>query len=254
MTNGTEPKFKSTDEGIDKYGYNADVDAAEDIWSGGGDFPWANIGTNGVTTIDSTSANDKTGSTGAITVEVEGLTQVTKGRPGGRVTGGQIVREEVTMDGTDAVTLTNQFSFVYRAKVLTAGSNNGAVGTITILIGANVIARIEANTAQTEMAVMIVPQFNSEGSYIHGAWLHNWGSTLVANTAANMGISIDTAAKATTVFAIQRRGVCTVNNDVDQELHAPLYYAPGTRFRLRANSVSAGNQQAAGYFTLEYDV
>ncbi len=242
-------KFRTTDSGIDKYGFNGAATAAEDIWSGGGDFPWSNVGTNGTSTLDSTSAEDGAGGlTGALTVEVEGLTQTTiKG-----VTGGRIVRETITMNGTDAVTLTNDFSFVYRANVMTAGSNDGAVGTITILIGANVIARIEANTAQTEMAIMIVPQFDSSGGYIHGAYLHAWGASIVANTAANMGITLDTAPKETEVFAIQRRGVVTVGNDINQPLAGATFHGPGTRFRARVTSVSAGSLTPAAFFSLDY--
>jgi len=241
--------LRTTDSGVDKYGYNADVDAAEDIWSGGGNFPWANVVANGTLTIVSGDAEDGAGtSTGALTVNVEWLKMVTRGG----VTGGQIFRETVTMNGTGAITLSNTGAFVYRAQVLTTGSNNAAVGLISIKNGANTIARIEVGTNQTEMAVMIVPQFTSDGGYIHGAYLHNWGASIVANSVANMGVSIDAAPSSTTAFAIKRRGVCTVSNDINQSFHAPIFFKPGTKIRVRATSVSAANQLASAYFTLTY--
>ena len=236
-------------DGIDKYGWNGDIDAAEDFWSGGGAYPWSFIGTNGVVTVDSTSAEDGAGTlTGALTLEIEGLKQVTKQG----VTGGQIFRELITMDGTDAVTAVNQYSCIYRARVRTAGSNKSPVGLITILIGANVVARLEVGNNQTEMAIMVVPQFNSLGTFIHGAYVHNWGASIVANSAANMGVALSNAPKGTETFAVQRRGVCTVNGDVNQVYHGTPLLSPGTRVKVHATSVSATNQVGAGYFTLEY--
>jgi len=247
----TSFKLKDTDIGIDKFGYNGDVDAAEDIWSGGGDFPWANVAANAVTTIESSDAADDGDpvGTGMRTVEVEGLVLWTN--PQG-LTGGRIYRETVTLNGVTAVTLTNQFAFVYRVAGKTWGSGAVNAGLLSIKHGANVIARVEIGINQSEMALMVVPQFDSLGMVIHGAYLHYWGATIVANTAANAGLSLQAAPKGELGFSIKRRGVATVSNDINQGLAGSTFFSPGTKVKVRADSVSATNQLIAAQFTLEY--
>ena len=253
---GGDPDIKNSDFGINKFGYNSDVDAAEDIWTGGGNFDWTKVAANAATTIESSSVEDdpdKGGGvpgTGAWTVEVEGLVLETIGQ----LTGGRIYKETVSLNGAAAVTLSHQFAFVYRVAVKTAGTGNANAGLLSVKHAADVIARVEISDNQTEMALMIVPQFTSQGTVIQGAYLHGWDASVVANTAQNAGIGIFVAGKDTVVFRPQRRGTITVANDIRDEFHAPLYYTPGTKIKVRATSVSAANQAIQGGFTLEYDI
>lgn len=238
-----------TSVGIDKFGYNGDVDAAEDIWSGGGDFDWTKVAANAATTIESSDdADNGATATGALTVEVEGLVSETRNG----VTGGRIYKEVVTLDGTEQITLSNSFMFVYRARVLTVGSGGSNAGTITVKHATDIIARIEIGINQTEMALMIVPHFDREGGAIQRAYLHSWYASVVTNTTANAGIAIMSAPSGTLAWAINRRGVITVDGDLVHELAAPIGFSPGTKIKVRATSVSAVNQTIAAGFLLEY--
>ena len=105
-----------------KFGYNADVDAAsgeEVIASFGGTF---SIMTSADTLdVVSDSAQDGVAGTGALTILITGidanyLTQT----------------ETVTMNGITAVTTVNTWLGVNRVVVLSSGTNDSNVGTITI--------------------------------------------------------------------------------------------------------------------------
>lgn len=107
---------------VNKFGRNPDVDTTgvpEDVWSGGGLYPFQAAPVN--LEILSGSALDDDGNTGANTVEVEGLDA-----------NWDIQTEIVTMDGVTPVNLVNQYIRAYRAKVITAGNLETNAGIITI--------------------------------------------------------------------------------------------------------------------------
>ena len=115
-------------------GYNADVDTGtEDVYAAGGDvnFPAAAA----ATTVVSASTDDD-GSpvgTGARTVRITGLNSSFK----------QIV-EDATLNGTGAVTLTNEFLRVLKIEVLTVGSGGVSAGAISVKHSSTVIGYLEA--------------------------------------------------------------------------------------------------------------
>lgn len=130
---------------VTKFGYNPDIGTAEEsIWDAGGLYKW--IQTASVLDIQSTSVNDANAGTGAWTVTVQGLDS-----------SGLELDEVVTLAGVATVQTTNQFSAVHRMFVNTAGSNDGAVGTITAEISGTVHASIDNGNNQTLMATYTVP-------------------------------------------------------------------------------------------------
>jgi hypothetical protein len=239
------------DEGVTKFGYNSDVDAAEDVWSGGGDFDWTKVAANATTTIESSSADDDGDpvGTGARTVRVEGLVIETING----VTGGRIYTEDATLNGTTAVTLSNLFAFVYRVQVLTAGSGNGNAGLLSVKHSTDVIARVEIGDNQTEMALMIIPQFTTTGSYIRYAFLRRVYGYLDGNSVANAGVVLQAAPKDTTVFAVKHRARVTVGAPLDHVYTVRPRYSPGQKIRLRVTDVSAINQTISGGFEFKYE-
>ena len=101
------------------------------------------------------------GATGAFTVEVQGVNQ-----------NFSLTTETVTLKGFTGVTTTNDFRRVFRAKVLTAGTNGYNNGRITMLPDvaantftaagvptstANVICQVDSTTNQTLFAGYTVP-------------------------------------------------------------------------------------------------
>lgn len=143
---GLDGEFAQGDY-VRKFGRNDDVDSAaiEDIWDVGGAYSWPAAAAT--TTIVSDSAEDKTGATGALTVAVFGLDSSFN-----------MINETVTMNGTDAVTLSSDYLRVYRAFVVTVGSNETNVGDIQVLHGATVLAQITAGNGQTLMCIYTTPR------------------------------------------------------------------------------------------------
>lgn len=128
-------------------GENIDIDTAttpEDVWSPGGKvYLPSDVAT---TTIVSSSSEDLDLQTGAYEVYVEGLI-------GGFVSASEVV----TLNGTNAVTLSNGYMRINRAYVGQCGSAETNVGTIQIKHGANVLSEIQAGHGETQNAVYTVP-------------------------------------------------------------------------------------------------
>ena len=103
-----------------KFGYNPDVDAAEEtVWSQGGNYPWLDAAVTMF--VSSTSANDTSGGTGANTVLLQGLDEDYNE-----------IEETITLNGQTQVTTQLSYLRVYRAFVTLAGSSGTSGGTIYI--------------------------------------------------------------------------------------------------------------------------
>jgi len=243
--------IKSTDYGMVKYGYNPDVDGAETIWTAGGAFPWASVAANAATTIESSSANDAAAGTGARTVYVEGLVQTTiRG-----ITGGKVTTETVTLNGTTPVTLSNEYSFIYRMYVVTAGTGGVNAGNLIVKHGATVIAHILAGTNNTEMAVMTIPHFTRDGIYIHGAWLlelYAYITSPAVDATANMIWM--TGAGALNPISVKFRASLGEFSPIDFTYQIPQYLKSGSIVECAAAAVSATNQMIEAGFSLRYDI
>lgn len=148
---------------VQKFGRIPDIDAAdtnEDIWDGEGAYTGF-LSAAIAMTVSSSSANDGPASTGALTVRVFYLDADFKQQTA-----------DITMSGQSS---TGGFTAirVYRAYVLTAGTNETNVGdiwvgsgTITAGIPAVKYAGILANNGQTLMATYTVPSDASEGGIV----------------------------------------------------------------------------------------
>jgi len=137
---------------IEKFGMNADVDSnKETIWDGGGIYSY--ISTAETVAVTSTLGTDSAAGTGARTVEIQGLDADYN-----------VVLETLTVGGS---TSTTEFIRIFRAKVVTAGSNGINEGTISITSSdtSTVLAQIgvdgtgsnAAGRGQTFMALYTVP-------------------------------------------------------------------------------------------------
>lgn len=101
-------------------GNNPDIDTApEDIWSGGGTYPWM----TGATTLEvvSSSANDTSAGTGARTALIAGLN--TSYAP---------ISQTVTLNGTTPVAVSTQFFRINSFLIMSAGSGEVNAGDITL--------------------------------------------------------------------------------------------------------------------------
>lgn len=106
---------------VSKFGYNPTVglNTFESIWQGSNAYPW--MSSADYLQVLSSSANDTSAGTGARTVELQGLDS-----------NWNVQTETVSMNGTTAVTTTNQFLRIFRARVVTGGTSLRNEGDITI--------------------------------------------------------------------------------------------------------------------------
>lgn len=131
------------------FGYNNDVDGAEDIWNGGGDYTGFPTGSAETVTIVSTDANDASGGTGARTVKIFGLDS-----------NWALAEETLTMNGLTLVTSSGTFRRVYKVEVITAGSGNTNAGALTVAHStttANIFSVVPAGYSLSQMAVYTIP-------------------------------------------------------------------------------------------------
>lgn len=104
------------------YGTNQDIDTLtepEDLWPGGGLYPWMSTDTS--LEILSDSANDTAAGTGARTVLIDGLNSAW-----------EPITDTVVLNGLTPVALSNQFFRINSAAIITAGTGQVNAGILTI--------------------------------------------------------------------------------------------------------------------------
>ena len=141
------------------YGRNPDVDtAAEDLYDGGGDFPYASAAETLEIVSSSTADDGDPIGTGARTATVEGLDG--SYNP---------LSQTVTLDGTTAVILTGgDYLRVFSIKVNTAGSGGTNTGTLTLRVSSGGATRaiVLPTAGRSEIAVYTIPA--GKAGYILG--------------------------------------------------------------------------------------
>lgn len=215
---------------IHKFGENNDVDAAEDLWDGGGDYSWPAAAA--ATTIQSTSANDTAAGTGARTVRVYGLDSNYLS-----------VQEDVTLNGITAVSLTHQYIRVFRSKVLTAGSVGTNDGTITIQHGATTIGRISASMGQTLMALYTIP-----ADYTYGI-MTQWYASLSDSNANRARVALMAREQGGAWQTKELAGISDSSNYI-YPFSMPQIYPAKTDIKIKVLSVSSTNAQVSGGFDM----
>lgn len=220
---------------VHKFGHNSDIDiaSAEDIWDGGGDYPWPSAAAE--TSIASSSANDTAAGTGARTVRVYGLDS-----------NYLQIQEDVTLNGTTNVVLTNQYLRVFRAKTLTAGTVQTNDGDIQVKHASTVLAQITSGYGQTLMAVYTVPV-----DYL--AHLQEWYITFGKSKSAYGTMSIDVRPFG---GAWQTKGLISVSEASANFIRAyrkPLVIEAKSDIRMRARNVSANDCEVSGAFDLDME-
>ena len=220
------------DTTIHKFGANPEIDTGtvpEDIWDGGGAYPFPSAADT--TTIVSSSTADDAAGTGARTVQVFGLDA-----------NWADIEEVVTMDGTSAVTLTNDYLRVFRTKVLTAGSSETNVGTLTIQVGGTTVGQVQPDTGQSLMAI-----FTSAAGE---KWqLLSWYVSITGKTAGVAEIALQTrvdgGAWQTKMFA-----QVTESNSINYTFPVPQVIDGKTDVRVRALDVGANDTAIGSTFGL----
>ena len=148
---------------FNKYGANADVDTGstpELVWTPGGQYDWPSTAT--AMEIVSTSTGDRSASTGAHTVFVQGLGS----------SAGDTQSETVTLNGQAPVALANKYYRVNRMYLKSAGTNEVNIGTISVrtLSSNTTHCNIIPTIGQTLIGIWTVP--GGKCARVRRVWAH----------------------------------------------------------------------------------
>jgi hypothetical protein len=223
---------------VQKFGYNAAVTTAEDIWESGGVYTGF-LAAEAEDTVNVVSGDDSDNgatATGALTLRLIGLDAA-----------GVPITEDVTLNGTTPVAGVKVFSRLQRAYVLTAGSNGTNAGVITIDTDTanTVLATISAGTGQTLIAAYTVPSTKS-GQIIR--W--NAGVSKAAGVAASAVLALQTKESG---GAWRTRFTQALNGGSDFEKEISVTVPALTDIRVRALSVSSEVLVSAEFDVVEVD-
>jgi hypothetical protein len=128
---------------VHKFGANFDIDnnsEPETVWTAGGLYPWSSLATAQTIYCISTDGAD----TG--TLEIQGLDA-----------NYELQSETVTLNGTTAVTTSNEYLRVYRMVYLDSADNAGIITARVTSGTGTVVAQVDAGFNQTLMAIYTVP-------------------------------------------------------------------------------------------------
>ena len=136
---------------VHKFGHNLAIDTDSDpetIWSVGGLYVFPSSADT-LKIISNDVDDNGTGTTGALTIKVQGLDA-----------NYDAIEEDFTLNGQTAVTSNKEFLRVNRAFVTSAGSSEYNEGVITINNSDDTLtlATIPAEHGQTQMAVYTIPR------------------------------------------------------------------------------------------------
>ena len=120
---------------------SADYDT---VWTEGGAYTFPS--TAGIVTVTSSSSQDDSGGTGALTVRLQGLDA-----------NYNEVEEDFTLNGTVGVAGTVEFLRTHRAFILTGNNDNNNVGTINFTHSVGVTCQIAAGMGQSQVTFYTVP-------------------------------------------------------------------------------------------------
>jgi len=167
-----------------KFGHNEDIDIAstpEDIWSTGGVYVFPTSAD--VLHIVSSSVTDDQAQTGARTIRIWGLDE-----------NFFIVSLDIFMLGTVAITTTQTFMRVLRARVLTAGTNETNAGTITIRhtdASGDILATVEPDIGSSLLAIYTIPAEMRKSHFVSwklsGSFPSNGAAELLLQSRPNGG-------------------------------------------------------------------
>lgn len=227
-----------------KHGYNADVDAAEDIWSAGGDYRFptsaARLG------VSSDSAEDEPGGNGASAVRIWGLDA--NYAP---------IAETVALTGGGTAETTQSFLRVNSVRIVSAKAAGGHVnaGNISVKWGLApvgddapyTIAHIPAGHGSAPQAIYTVPALYEQARIIR------WRGSAPGAAAGDTLFGLQVRPYSATDPAWRTEDVQTVDN-----LAGPLFardvsilLAAKTDIRLRVLSTDSGNLLVSGGFDLQ---
>lgn len=185
-------------------GKNSAVTGLEDIVSKGGTLSIPTAAR--IHAIASASADDDTGGTGAITVEVTGINATY-----------QEVREIVTLNGVASVNTTLSYLFINEMQVLTAGSGsvNAGIVSATAAVDGTVTCQIPAGENKSKQAIfMNSGSLNKRITFFSASTYNATGGAVTTLSFWKKAVS----------------GVWTLENQIELEANHPTFFDENSGF------------------------
>ncbi len=227
--------IKFQDQGFNIAGRNASIGTGvQDIWSYTGAVTYPTIAA--ATFVISSSANDKTAGTGAITVAIEGLDS-----------NYLLLQEMLTINGTTSVVASNQYLRVNKAYVVSAGSGGTNAGTVDVYHASIILSRIPTSRGQSEQAIFTTP-----ANFSNYRLLGFSAGIDTITTPSGTSFSLDVAPYNKPFRTIAEVGVVNLGAGfVHRNFAVPVPVGPKSDVRLRA--LASGTTGAGGYGHFEID-
>jgi len=234
--------FDPRNEGIGKFGRNSDVDAAEDIWSAGGDYTFA---ASAETLYVSSSDGGDTMDVTVVGLDADGVETTAT----------------VTLAGQAGVVLPGTWLRTYRAYISGATAPAGdvyvgteAAPTVGVPAAGNVRAKIDVGVGQTLMALCTVPA-EVDGRTVQRAYIADMLLTVLPGSPA--GVDIDFS-----LYVRESGGIFLSKSSLGLTDTQPSLFRPFTKaiqvppladIKLRVDSVSSANSKVSGEFAVFYE-
>lgn len=222
---------------VEKFGQNPTIltnTGPEDVWAGGGVYTGQPLVDTGVVETFSSDANDTALGTGARTFRIYGLDD-----------SGLLAQEDISLDGTTPVISINQYSRVFAASVLTAGSAEGNIGSITVRHvspNTNIFAVVLPGINQTTIAAYTIP---SDKTGVLLGYKVKISRTTGADGSALVSIR---AREPGGVFRAIQYGQITTGTFLSPDLFGGIELPSGTDIKVTVEEVSDNTTSASASF------
>jgi len=224
------------------FGRNNDVDAAEDIWPGGGDYTGFPTGAADTFTTVSSSAADAAAGTGARTWRWFYLDENFQGFDANGIP----LFFDVTLNGLTPVTSVVTGKRLYGGYCVSAGSGLTNAGNITVYhtaAPAEIFAVARAGVGQAEMAVMTIPLG-------YTGFIRRYSASMYDNTANSAAIAIKVITPARVQILLRSFHISTTSG-YDSRPYSGFYFSEMDDVVMRALSVLNANADIDASFDIE---
>ena len=227
---------------ISKFARNIDVDAAEDIWNGGGDYTGFPTTAAEEFQVFSSDAADTAAGTGARTVRFFYLDDDYNMFDAN----GDQLYFDVTMNGVTPVNSGVTGMRIYTGRVLTSGAGQTNAGSITcrwITTTTVIFAVMPIGFGRTQISNFTIP-VDCAG------YLTRYSFTMDDNTANSGEVGLKVREADSNTFQIQRPATLSTTRNVDRRLYGGVKFDAKTDFCGRVLSVTNANAKV----TFDYDI
>lgn len=227
---------------LSKFGENQDVDGAEDIWDGGGNYTGFPNTTAEQFQVVSSSINDTSGGSGAQQVRIYYYDSDYNAFD----SSGNFLYTDVTLNGTTPVNTGVTGMRIWRAKVILSGSSQSNEGVVSVRWATTtsvVFTAIPVGYSQSQITAFTIPA-NCTG------YMKRFSASLLDTQANKAEIHIRARDFGTNTFRTIRPFTISTDNDIQRRLYGGEQFDAKTDFVFRCTSVSSTNAEITVSYAL----